>query len=299
MSIQANELKKSLDRLSVGNQADWIPRLAAEGRECITLAVTSGKGGVGKTHFSLNLALALQELSKRVLLVDTDLGLSNIDIMLGISPPYSLSDVLFDGLDIRRAVYSVPAGLEILPARNGLAQLANLDPESMQNLIHGFKNLEADYDFMILDTGAGIHTQTTAFVLAARETILILTPDPTSLVDAYSMIKLISRHQPAKKIHVLINMVKNAHEADHVFSQLTELTRKFLKKNLHFLGFLTYDSIVVSSIRHQKPGLFLDSHSRYRQDLLMIRQNLTDAPARPLAHSFSQRLMGLLKTKKL
>lgn len=299
MSIQANELKKSIGQAKSRENPSWIPRVAGEGRECVTLAVTSGKGGVGKTHFSLNLALAIREIPKRVLLVDTDLGLSNIDIMLGFSPLYNLSDVLFKGLDIRRAIYTGPAGLEILPARNGLVQLANLPEEDLQQLITNFSCLESEYDYIVFDTGAGIHTQTTSFVLAARETVMVLTPDPTSLVDAYSMIKLISQSQPAKKIHVLINMVKNDREADQTFQKLTELTQKFLKKTLHFIGYLTYDSIVVTSIRQQKPVLFLECHSRYRQELLQIRQNLSETHSPALTYSFSQRFLQLLKMKKI
>ncbi|HBG15140.1 MAG TPA: hypothetical protein DDW93_00040, partial [Firmicutes bacterium] len=184
------------------------------------IAVTSGKGGVGKTNLSVNLSIYLSKLGQKVTLIDTDLGLANIDLILGITPKYHLGHFFAGERDLSDVVLEGPAGIKVIAGGSGFQELADLSSWQMNNCISNFSALEEDNDFIIFDTGAGISSKVIKFLMAAEEIIVVTIPEPTSIADAYGVIKVISKENPTAKVYVAVNMVKSKEEGEQVFERL-------------------------------------------------------------------------------
>ncbi len=298
MSIQANELDHKIKNKTLQTNTEWIPLIEKNKINCTTIAITSGKGGVGKTNFSLNFALSLKQINKEVLLVDADLGLANIDILLGITPNLTLSKYFSDNLSLKDIIYKGPERLNILPAKNGLENIANLSENQLIKFIKDFSELELYYDYIIFDTSAGIRIQTTSFVLSSKECFVLITPEPTSIVDAYSMIKIIVKKQPAKTINIIVNMAKSEQEAITTFNNVAELAKKFLKKTLFFYGYLPYDNDVIKAVKSQVPVLQLNNNSKFSKNLLSIRDNWLSKQNFNKKISFGERFVKFFKNTK-
>lgn len=224
------------------------------------LAVTSGKGGVGKSNISVNVALRLAQLGYRTCLWDVDLGLGNVDILLGLSPEFDLSDVVFGNRTMAEIVVEGPAGLQIVPAGSGWYQLAELSQWRLKRLIEDLAFLEESADFIVIDTGAGVGRGVIQFALAVPEIILVTTPEPTALTDAYSLLKVIDGVNHGAHVHLVVNQVADGAEAEAVHRNMNDAAGRFLRREISFLAWLPRDDAVSDAVRRQTP--FVLSHPR-------------------------------------
>lgn len=218
-----------------------------------TIAVTSGKGGVGKTNISTNLAIMLALMKKKVLILDADMGLANIDILLGIHPKYNLQHVISGEKSLEDILVDGPAGIKIIPAASGFQSLTELTVSQRSILIKEFSKFQYSVDYLIIDTGAGISKNVTEFIKAAGEAIVVTTGEPTAITDAYALIKVMSKDSKDLKMHLFINMVDDLNEAKEVEAKLKSVVEKFIGISINAIGFMTKDSSVVASIRKQAP----------------------------------------------
>ncbi len=217
------------------------------------IAVTSGKGGVGKTNIVTNLAYSLARKGKKVLVLDADLNLANVDVLLGLTPKFNLHHVLLGEKRLRDILVTAPGGFQILPASSGIMELAELSEEQKLFFLSEISALGNIIDVMLIDTAAGINNNVIYFTLAAQEKVVVLTPEPTSLTDAYAMIKVLSSLHDVKRFRILVNSARTEKEAVAVFRQLTLVADRFLGSlSLDYLGFLPYDSKLPQSVRAQR-----------------------------------------------
>lgn len=213
--------------------------------------VTSGKGGVGKTNISVNMAIAIQNLGKKVLLVDADLGLANVDVVTGLFPKYNISHFLNVGKPLEDIIIKGPQGIRILPGASGLNRLADITSTELDRFISGFKDLSIPIDTIIIDTGAGISKNVINFINSSDEVIVITTPEPSAVTDAYAIIKTIHRYP--QKIHVIVNRADNYKEADFTMDKIGRASQKFLNTKIEYLGYVLEDKTVYSSNMNQTP----------------------------------------------
>jgi flagellar biosynthesis protein FlhG len=215
------------------------------------IAVTSGKGGVGKTNVVANLSVGLSELGKKVVVLDADFGLANLDVLLGLTPRYHLGHVLYGNKTLSEVMVQGPKGIQIIPASSGLQRMAELTLAQRNHLIESFTHLDEDTDYFIIDTAAGISRNVIHFLLAAQEVIVVSAPEPTAIVDAYAIIKIILSEDHDKRIHVLINSVENADDAHEVFCQINSVVKRFLSREIEYLGHIEKDEHVTQAVRSQ------------------------------------------------
>jgi flagellar biosynthesis protein FlhG len=215
------------------------------------LAVTSGKGGVGKTNIAANLAYSLSELGKKVVILDADFGLANIDVLLGLAPRFHLGHVLFGNMALSEIIVQGPKGIRIIPASSGLQRLSELTSEQKNFLVSSFASLESDTDFFIIDTAAGISRNVIHFLLSAQEIIVVSVPEPTAIVDAYAIIKILLTEDHDKSIHLLINSAERAEEAQRIFCQINSVVKRFLGREVAYLGHISRDPHVPQAVRNQ------------------------------------------------
>ncbi|MDR3091339.1 MAG: MinD/ParA family protein [Clostridiales bacterium] len=218
------------------------------------ITVTSGKGGVGKTNFTINLALSLAKTGKRVIVMDADFGLANIEVLLGIIPKYSLADVLSGRREVAEAITEGPLGVKFLSGGSGLREMANITGGQIAGVIDRFAYLDSISDVILIDTGAGITDSVINFIKASGESIIITTPEPTSITDAYAVIKA-SREEsdtlPSMKL--VVNRVDDPSEGEEVFAKLSKVSKRFLNIDLISLGSIPYDSNLVRAVKRQQP----------------------------------------------
>ncbi len=239
----------TLKQVSVASIKDPQP----QERSCRTriLAVTSGKGGVGKTNVVANLAAGLADLGKKIVVLDADFGLANIDVLLGLTPRFHLGHVLFGNKTLTEIMVQGPRGIRIIPASSGLQRLSELTSAQRSHLVESFAHLDSDTDYLIIDTAAGISRNVIHFLLSAHEVIVVSAPEPTAIVDAYAVIKIILAEEPSKLIHVLINSVQREAEAREVYTQINSVVNRFLNCNVSYLGHVERDSHVPQAVRSQ------------------------------------------------
>ncbi len=215
------------------------------------VAVTSGKGGVGKTNVVANLALGLSELGKKVVVLDADFGLANIDVLMGLTPRFHLGHVLFGNKTLTEIMVQGPKGIRIIPASSGLQKLSELTLQQRTRLVESFADLDQDTDFFIIDTAAGISRNVTHFLLSAQEVIVVCAPEPTAIVDAYAVIKIILAEDRTKDVRVLVNSVERAEEAEEVFYQINSVVKRFLSREIAYTGYIERDTHVPQAVRSQ------------------------------------------------
>jgi len=220
------------------------------------ISITSGKGGVGKTSITANLADAFQKLKKRVLVLDADLGLANMDIILGLNPKYTISHVLKGEKTLEEVIVTAPSGFKLLPAASGLPELTNLDNSQRLFLLNELDSLHEQFDLILIDTGAGISSNVMYFNYAAMERIVVVTNEPTSLTDAYALIKVLIKEYHQKRFKILVNLARSGMEADRIFKSLSMVADRYLASPaLDYLGWIPYDKQIPSAIRKQKVAL--------------------------------------------
>lgn len=219
------------------------------------IAVTAGKGGVGKSNVAVNLAVALAQQNKSVLLLDGDLGLANIDIMLGLHPKYNLSHVLHGICHLSDIILQGPNGIRVIPAASGVEFMTQLSATEHAGIIDSFNELTDDLDYMIIDTAAGISDTVLSFTRSSQELIVVVCDEPTSLTDAYALIKVMSKRYGWTHFHILANMVRNMKDGRDLFNKLFRVSEQFLDVHLDYLGAIPFDEHVHQAVKKQKSVL--------------------------------------------
>ncbi len=218
------------------------------------IAVTSGKGGVGKTNVVGNLAIAYQRMGKRVLIFDADLGLANIDIIYGLSSKDTIEEVIRGEKELSQIIIKGPEGVSLIPASSGVQELAHLSEGQKINLLNEFDILNSMFDVLLIDTGAGISSNVVYFNLAAQERIVVITPEPTSITDAYALMKVMFNHHGTKDYYLLVNMVKNEREAKSVYENISKVVAKFMGSiSIDYAGFIPWDNNLYEAVSRRKP----------------------------------------------
>ena len=220
----------------------------------LVIAVTSGKGGVGKTNIVGNLAIAYQRMKKKALIFDADLGLANIDIIYGINPKHTIEEVISGEKELSQIIVKGPEGVAIIPASSGVQELAHLSEGHKINLLNEFDILNKKFDILLIDTSAGISSNVTYFNLAAQERIVVVTPEPTSITDAYALIKVMFNKHEVKNFYLLMNMVKDEKEAKSVYKNLSSVIAKFMGSiSIDYAGYIPYDKHLHKSVSRREP----------------------------------------------
>ncbi|MEG0805185.1 MAG: MinD/ParA family protein [Lachnospiraceae bacterium] len=221
------------------------------------ITVTSGKGGVGKSNVSVNLAVQLQKIGKKVIIFDADFGLANVEVMIGAIPKYNLSDLIYNGKNIQEIITDGPEGMGFISGGSGIVGLSNLTRDQIAFFIHNLSYLDNIADVILIDTGAGIADSVLEFALASPEIILVTTPEPSSLTDSYSLLKALHRNpnfnQQETVIKVLSNKVNSVEDGNLVYEKLVSVVTKFLNGKIDYLGMIPMDPFIDKAIRQQKP----------------------------------------------
>ncbi len=216
------------------------------------IAVTSGKGGVGKTNVSVNLAVAMSDAGKRVMLMDADLGLANVDVLLGLHPVSNLSHVIDGQRTLEEVIIQGPAGIMVVPAASGVKRLAELDTMENAGLIRAFSELNHPVDTLIIDTAAGINESVTSFSRAAQEVVVVVCDEPASITDAYALIKVLSAEYGISRFRVLANQVQSAQEGRDLYNKISRVTDRYLDVTLEFMGVVPHDDYLRKAVRKQR-----------------------------------------------
>lgn len=262
------------------------------------ISVTSGKGGVGKTSLSVNLAAHLSKQGTKILLIDADLGLSNVEIMLGVTPSYTLKDVIKHGKDIEDVIINGPYNLDFISGGNGFLELAELSEIEREEILIKIHKLEELYDIIIIDTGAGISKNVTAFLTISDETIVITTSEPTALTDAYSIMKVISEEKLKQKIGLIINRVKTKSEFQQASNILISTAKKFLGEEIKSLGYVYEDPNVRKTIYKKTPFVIYYPDSKASDCIIDIVANLKLKEKPDKKISMMDKFMRLFETSR-
>lgn len=272
MNNQADSLRLIVKQMKNSVQAQ-INR-TNKGTRVIT--ISSGKGGVGKTNLSLNLALALTDFKQNVVLLDADMGLANIDVILGLTPLYNLAHVIVGEKTISEIITDGPQGLKIIPGGSGMQELANLKEWELENFLTKLSKIDGITDYLLIDTGAGLSNSVISFALAADELIVITTSEPTAITDAYGLIKSLCQQDYSGKIYIVVNRVSTPKEAAIVFNKLKIAVNKFLNYDIDFLGYVVEDSKVGQAVQEQKAFIIAYPYSVASHNLYNIAAKITD-----------------------
>jgi len=242
------------------------------------VAVTGGKGGVGKTNVSVNLAVAMADLGRRVMLLDADLGLANIDVVLGLHPERDLSHVVRGECGLEEILIKGPSGILVAPAASGVQQMAELSKSEHAGLIRAFSDVGSDLDVMIVDTAAGISDAVVSFSRAAQEVVVVVCDEPASLTDAYALIKLLNREYGIDRFHILANMVQSAQEGRTLYNKICRVTDRYLDAMLSFMGSVPYDDNLRKAVRTQKSVVQAFPRSRSAQTFKNLAKKADNWP---------------------
>ncbi|MFG0330938.1 MAG: MinD/ParA family protein [Phycisphaerales bacterium] len=253
--------------MTVADQADGLRRMMAERsalgqsparvtpapRRARVLAIASGKGGVGKSNVAVNLGAQLAQFGRRVTLIDLDMGLANADVLCGLNTPYNLSHVIRRRRSIRDIVVTAPGGFQLVPGASGVGELADLGEADRNRLLDEFGALEARSDLVILDVSAGISAGVVTFASTADTAMIVTTPEPTAMADAYGLIKSVVRRDPSSRVALLVNQADHDHAGRRVFERMNAVSRRFLQRDLEFAGAIPFDQAVRKAVQRQVP----------------------------------------------
>lgn len=226
------------------------------------IAVTSGKGGVGKTNLTINLATAMSKSGCRTAILDADMGLANVDILLGLFPEYNLSHVMSGEKSLKDVIVTMPSGLKVIPSSSGVQSMSHLSNRDQASLISLFSQIDNDIDAMIVDTAAGIAPSTVNLVRACHDIVVVICDEPTSLTDAYAYMKLLNRDYGLQRFHVVSNMVKSPEHGQALFNKLRKVTDYYLDVALNYEGAIPQDDFLKKSVQQQKPVMDAFPQSR-------------------------------------
>ena len=266
------------------------------------ITVTSGKGGVGKSNVSVNLAVQLAKRGKRVIIFDADFGLANVEVMFGAIPQYNLSDLIYQGKNIRDIITPGPLGIGFISGGSGVISLNNLFREQILYLIKCLNELNTMADFIIIDTGAGISDQVMEFVLASPEVLLVTTPEPSSLTDSYSLMKTLFKNpafKPEKcQISVIANKTRSVEDGEAVYTKLNSVVNQFLQGNLNYLGMVPTDLAIDKAVRQQKTVSLYEPNSKSARAFEELAAKLLNEKIQPRNRWGISQLFGNIFSKK-
>lgn len=267
-------------------------------REVPFIAVSSGKGGVGKTTFVVNLGIALARLGKRVCVIDGDLGTANVDVLLNLATPYNLAHVIHGERHMLEVIVEGPEGMIILPGGSGFQDLTTLSESKLNTLLKQFQQLEAYADIILIDTGSGLAPSVTKFIMAASEAILITTPEPHAITDCYALIKVLANSGSRSELHLVINRVESDWEAEDIGRKMVFASRRFLQTDLKVLGHIAEDQAVVRSIRKQVPFVIDPGRSKASLQIAEIAERVAgieqESARQGGARAFFERMRKLI-----
>jgi len=244
-----------------------------------TISVTSGKGGVGKTNIAANLAYLLSRMNQKTMILDADAGLANIDVILGINSPYNLYHVLRGEKALADTLVEGPGGIKILPSASGIPEMADLSRGQKLTLIDELNALNVSLDFLFIDTGAGISSNVMYFNMAAREMIVVTSPEPTALTDAYALIKVLYQRHAKRRFRLIVNMVSSQAEAKEVYDRLSRATDHFLNLTIEYLGYVLLDEKVTEAVKQQRAVAEIYPNSPATRCLAKIAERIcTEVP---------------------
>lgn len=272
MNDQAEMLRKIVN-MKTGNQTNGLPAENSE-KKARVFTVTSGKGGVGKTNITVNLALALSRMGLKVVILDVDFGLANIDVLFGIVPKYTLLDLIHEEKSIFEVLTDGPENIKFLSGGSGVEELIRLDRKKLKKFINSISLLDKLFDVIIIDTGAGLSQNVMSFIMAADEVLLVTTPEPTAITDAYALVKMVSRRDRKKKINILVNKAESIREANEIANKLCVVSEKFLSFKLLKLGYILYDENVTKSVKIQKPFSMVNPKCQAAKNITEIAEKL-------------------------
>lgn len=258
MSDQAENLRQMVQSFQSTNKR---PIIKHHGPNARVIAVTSGKGGVGKTNITTNLALALANLGQRILVIDADLGMANVNVLLGCTAPYSFLDLLENDCRLTDIVLEGPRGIKFISGGSGIYQLANLAESQLQKIISKVMLFDRWADIILVDTGAGLNRNVLKFVMAADEVIIVTTPEPTAITDAYAMMKVFAGQNGQAPLRLIVNRVVEKDEGFNVIAKLIKVANQFLQLPINSLGFVYEDQHVTQAVKKQVPLLIFAPNS--------------------------------------
>jgi len=301
---QATMLREMIEHAQAAEQKVSVPvdmsemRMSRETPALRAVAITSGKGGVGKTNIACNLAVRLAAMGRRVLLMDADLGTANADVICGVQPVCNLAHVVAGRRALEDAIVTGPGGVRLIPGASGLAQMAALNTTERQNLLHSFQQLEQDSDLMLIDTGAGIGPNVLGFLESCDEQLVVTTPEPTAITDAYAVIKtLVHRVGPERvNARLLVNMVRDERDARQVFARVDGVCRKFLGLPLRFAGYVERDPKVLLSVLGRSPFVVAHPTCPAAKCITQLAHRFDRHAAEPVQSSWVSRFASLWKT---
>ncbi|WP_019530386.1 MinD/ParA family protein [Dasania marina] len=250
------------------------------------IAVTGGKGGVGKSNVSINLSVSLANMGRRVALLDADLGLANIDVLLGLTPKRNLEDVLAGECSLIDIMLTGPGGIRIIPASSGTQKMTMLGTMEHAGLIHAFSEISHQIDVLVIDTAAGISDSVVSFVRASQEILVVVCDEPSSITDAYALIKLLNREYGVDRFRVVANMTRTAQEGRNLFNKLTHVAERFLDVSLQYVGQIPFDETVRKAVQRQRAVVDIAPRSKagiaFKQ--LAEKVDLWPLPSTPRGH---------------
>lgn len=234
------------------DQASGLRKMTQSNKPVKVIAIASGKGGVGKTNVTVNLGVALASQGREVLLLDADLGLANIDVMLGLHPQYNLLHVLDGSKSLSEIIVEGPAGLKVIPAASGVQKMAELSSAEHAGMIQAFSEMEQHIDILMIDSAAGIADSVISFCKAAQEVIIVVCDEPASITDAYALIKLLNREHHVERFHIIANMSRSVQEGRELFDKISLVCDRFLDVTLDFMGIVPFDDELRTAVKKQR-----------------------------------------------
>lgn len=276
MKDQAERLREIIGSIKNYKDEEKATGMLTDKPGSRVIAITSGKGGVGKTNFTVNLGIRFAQMGLRVVIIDADLGLANVDVVMGKMSKYNLSDVINSNKNILEILEEGYEGVKFVSGGSGVQELVKLNRTQLVDLLMKLGKLDEEADIILIDTGAGLSENVISFVHAAREVILVTTPEPTSITDAYALIKTITNKDKAKNIKVVVNRADNASEAFNILDKLNVVTQKFLGVKLHKLGYILNDACVIKAVKIQQPFVISFARSEASKNMNDIALTLMD-----------------------
>jgi len=285
MNDQASRLRQLLNRVNISNKGTSV------------ITVTSGKGGVGKSTFVANFAIELSKKGFKVLIIDADFGLSNIDIIFGMNPPFNLHHVITGQKTISEIIAKGPFNIGVISGGSGVYDLLRLESEQLKVLVSSLLKLENMADIIIFDTGAGISENILSLIKSSNETIIVITPEPTSLIDAYAMLKTVSLVDNSSRVRMVINKVESEKEAKETLHNFINVVKNYLKINIEELGFIMNDNNVIKSVKEQNPFVISYSASTASKNMENIVDTYLDISSNTNEKAGIKRFLELLFKK--
>ena len=267
------------------------------GRSARVIAVTSGKGGVGKTNITVNMAIQLARMGQRMVILDVDLGLANIDVVMDLKARYNLSHVIRGEKTLQEVIVRTGDAVAVVPGASGLVEMADLSDGQRNHLIRSFDALGQVADIILVDTAAGISKNVMGFARAADEVIVVATPEPTSITDAYATIKLLVKENFRGKINLIVNMAASASEGNRTAARIVRVSMQFLRKKVYYLGLLLRDAAVTRAVQRRQPFALVAPKSAASRQVAQLAAKLLngDTPASRAARSAKENRGGFIK----